>query len=727
MAEVLADVECEFCCRKSDTIINPKVLPCSHIHCMACLTTYYESKHLLLCGNSECGQVFEMPPNSLPAYDLGTDKTLCDVCLKKSSPRQKAISYCTYCSKKFCPAHLESHDDALDEHDKITILEYLTQQQKAKVSSCPKHKDQQYILGCRVCHVLSCLKCVSDLPACDQGSLHSLVQLEDLASALLTGTISAESSARDEQFEALFKRISKLVSEYDSQTEDMLNMIHKKRDEQINSLMEQYDEIEKKVLENRQTSKVQITDFLEDVVLDKWRSLRNQREMLETKIKHSPADAIVKGFKELKEQMDHFIVKELPKLEVDGQLQLKQTGEKREIELKIVSADDIVVNSNQHPVVPQRLQVPLSRPPESITLLKSIELPSEPLSVCQHEGFTYVGFLMGSVSRIDSNYKLHDLFISTSGLVESISLFKKRLYILSCSKSHTVSVYNLSGRVITTWQHPNHGSYCNMLTVAAGNIVVADPPNKRLIIYSLTGKTLRNISCPLLSNNIVSICAGHGDDVIVADYETKKVFRFNITTGDVMWTFTHPKPPQGLVCYGDYILVAARKSYGIYKLSYATDYVTYMFVQVNTEMCQLSSSKFGKRPTEGVINGKDEAQLVEEKEAQLVEEKEAQLVEEKEALLVEKRERLLSRQMGKRLRRPSGRERERARAQARVGDRDEGGGRSGRSVCDSFDSSLMFSGGFLMIVVGKFNCFDFPMGCSPPGVDTVSMIDFFQI
>ncbi|XP_067944874.1 uncharacterized protein [Watersipora subatra] len=587
MAEAVADVECEFCCRKSDTIVNPKVLPCSHIHCMTCLTTYYESKHLLLCGNSGCGQVFEMPPDSLPSYDLGTDKTLCDVCLKKSSLRQKAISYCTYCCKKFCPAHLEDHDELLEEHHKITILEYLTQQQKAKVSSCPKHKDQQFVLGCKVCYVLSCLECVPDLPSCDTGSTHSWLPLDNLASALLTGTISAKSSARDEQFEALFKQISKMVSDYDSQTENMLKMIQRKRDEQnshynisstssegelaeINSLMEQYDEIEEKVLENRQKSKIQITDFLEDVVLDKWRSLRYHREMLETKIKHSPPDDIVRGFKELKEQMEKFIVEELPELEVGGQLELRQTGEKREIELKIVSAGDIVVNSNQHSVVPQPLQLSLSQPPKSITLLKSIKLPSETVSVCQHEGVTYVGLGNGTVSRIDSNYKLHDSFISTLGFVKSISLHKNRLYILSRSKPLTVSVYDLSGQVITTWQHPYHDSYCSMLTVAAGNVVVADPFNKRLTIYSLTGKTLRNISWPLLIRGAVSICAGRGDDVIISDHGTKKVFRFNITTGNVVWTFTHPNPLQGLVCYGDYILVAAENRNIIYTLSYAT-------------------------------------------------------------------------------------------------------------------------------------------------------------
>ncbi|XP_067940641.1 uncharacterized protein [Watersipora subatra] len=466
---------------------------------------------------------------------------------------------------------LSGHDEMLEEHHKITILEYLAQQQKAKVSSCPNHKDQQYILGCRVCYVLSCLKCVSDLPTCDNGSTHSLLPLEDLASALLTGTISAKSSARDDQFEELFKRISKMVTEYDSQTEDMLKIIHKKRDEQIHSLKEQYNEIEKKVLENRQKSKVQINDFLEDVVLDKWRSLRNHREMLETKIKHSPPDDVVSGFKKLEEQMNQFIVEDLPELKVGEQLQVKQTGEKREIELKIVSADDIVVNSNQHHAVPQPLELPLSRlPPKSITLLKSIKLPSYSVSVCQHEGVTYVGLYSGAVSKIDKNNKLHDSFISTSDTVESISLHENRLYILCYSKPLTVGVYDLSGKVITTWQHPNHSYYCSMLTVAAGNVVVADPPNKRLTIYSLTGKTLRNISCPLLSNNPVSICAGHGDDVIIADYETKKVFIFNMNTGNVMWTFTHPNPPLGLLCYGDYILVAACNSNIIHTLSYAT-------------------------------------------------------------------------------------------------------------------------------------------------------------
>ncbi|XP_067949688.1 transcription intermediary factor 1-beta-like [Watersipora subatra] len=205
MAEAVTDMECGFCCRKSDTIMNPKVLPCSHIHCINCLTTYYESKHLLLCGYNECGQVFEMSPDSLPSYDLSSDKTLCDVCLKKSSPRQKAISYCTQCSRKFCSAHLMSHDDALEDHKKIPILEYLTQEQKVKVSNCTEHDNQPYVLACEVCHVLSCLKCVPDLSVCDRGLSHSLMPLEDLASTLLTGKISAESSARDDQLEKLFK------------------------------------------------------------------------------------------------------------------------------------------------------------------------------------------------------------------------------------------------------------------------------------------------------------------------------------------------------------------------------------------------------------------------------------------------------------------------------------------------------------------------------------------
>ncbi|XP_067946866.1 uncharacterized protein [Watersipora subatra] len=269
--------------------------------------------------------------------------------------------------------------------------------------------------------------------------------------------------------------------------------------------------------------------------------------------------------------MDNFIVEELPELEVGGQLQLKQTGERRDIELKIVSAGNIVVNSNQHPVVPQPQQLlSFGAPPKSITLLKSLKPPSYPVSVCQQKGVTYLGMYNGTVSRIDGNYKLHNPFISTPRTVESISFHENKLYILSHSEPRTVNVYDLSGQLITTWQHPFHEWFSSMLTVTAGDVVIADPHNKRLIIYSLTGTTLHNVNCHLLSNAQVLLCTGHGDDVIIANSETNKVFRFNITTENVRLTFTHPDPTQGLVCYRDYILVAARNSISIYTLSYAT-------------------------------------------------------------------------------------------------------------------------------------------------------------
>ncbi|XP_067949162.1 uncharacterized protein [Watersipora subatra] len=353
----------------------------------------------------------------------------------------------------------------------------------------------------------------------------------------------------------------------------MLKLIHAKRDAQINALKQQYDELEKKVIKNRQRSKVQITDFLEDVVLDKWKSLKNQRELLESKIKHSPPDVVVRGFKEFKDQMDKFIVEELPNLEVKEQLRLKEKGEKREIELEIVSSDNIFhgVKSNQDIMTLQQLPFYDASLGTSITLLQTIELSSNPISVCQHEGVTYVGLNNGTVSRIDNKLKLHNSFISLTGWVESISVHENRLYMLvSGSETLKVCVYDLSGREMTTWDHPSHDYCCNMLTVAAGKVVVADPLNKRVTVYSLTGKTLHNISCSLLSdNNIVTICAGYGDDVIIADYHTDKIIRLNITTGDIMWTVTHPNP-IGLVCYRDYILVAAGVTISIYTLSYVT-------------------------------------------------------------------------------------------------------------------------------------------------------------
>ena len=57
MAEAFGEegtVECGFCLSSEDSLIDPKSLPCSHVHCMECLTAAYGHSGLVQCPLPSC-------------------------------------------------------------------------------------------------------------------------------------------------------------------------------------------------------------------------------------------------------------------------------------------------------------------------------------------------------------------------------------------------------------------------------------------------------------------------------------------------------------------------------------------------------------------------------------------------------------------------------------------------------------------------------------------------
>ncbi|XP_067939614.1 transcription intermediary factor 1-beta-like [Watersipora subatra] len=287
MASSSHDIECEFCGLRNEKIVDPKQLPCGHIHCMPCLTSHYEKNKICWCGLQSCGKVYKMSPESLADYDVDAAR-LCDTCTKRGPHRRQATSYCTDCSRKFCKEHLEHHDNALDGHHTICITQYLSKVSQHLPDICTKHENQPLVLGCKVCHTISCIKCVADSTKCETGVPHDFQSLEDLAAYLLNTVITEESTTKDEKYEKLFKDVSKLQADFHDETQAMLLLIHETRDSQLNEIKLKYDTLEKHVLENRQQSQTKIADFLEDVLLKQWNSLRTNKELLETGTKSHP-------------------------------------------------------------------------------------------------------------------------------------------------------------------------------------------------------------------------------------------------------------------------------------------------------------------------------------------------------------------------------------------------------------------------------------------------------
>ena len=49
------------------------------------------------------------------------------------------------------------------------MTEYKVQSAKLEIRTCEVHNDQPYILGCKVCLNIACVKCVSNLDICRNG------------------------------------------------------------------------------------------------------------------------------------------------------------------------------------------------------------------------------------------------------------------------------------------------------------------------------------------------------------------------------------------------------------------------------------------------------------------------------------------------------------------------------------------------------------------------------
>ena len=86
-------------------------------------------------------------------------------------------------------------------------------------------------------------------------------------------------------------------------------------------------------------------------------------------------------------------------------------------------------------------------------------------------------------------------------------------------------------------------------------VVISDGVNKRLSVYSLTGQLIKHIPCDMLSSLNTTICSADLSSLIVSSYDTSKVQRINITTGQVMWTSSCVTKPLGVTCYNQYVLV----------------------------------------------------------------------------------------------------------------------------------------------------------------------------
>ena len=64
-------------------------------------------------------------------------------------------------------------------------------------------------------------------------SHRELLPLNELVEVLMKDDVTGEMMAKEEKLDKLFKSASKVRSEFDQKTKEMLQLLHKQRDEQV--------------------------------------------------------------------------------------------------------------------------------------------------------------------------------------------------------------------------------------------------------------------------------------------------------------------------------------------------------------------------------------------------------------------------------------------------------------------------------------------------------------
>ena len=176
---------CDIC---KKTINEPKILPCSHSFCKACLenlTTQDEEnvngkRKKLDCPTCTSTvtlraneNVAGLPDNEFIVKLLNSvgpnRKQQASLCSHPQCKKEPSIIICMECDMLFCHACCSSHDTwpANRNHRMLSISEIINcdEQQEigAETLSCTQHKDAIPKFYCETCKELICMKCMASV------------------------------------------------------------------------------------------------------------------------------------------------------------------------------------------------------------------------------------------------------------------------------------------------------------------------------------------------------------------------------------------------------------------------------------------------------------------------------------------------------------------------------------------------------------------------------------
>ena len=182
-------------------------------------------------------------------------------------------------------------------------------------------------------------------------------------------------------------------------------------------------------------------------------------------------------------------------------------------------------------------------------------------------------------SRFDNEGNQTKNFIQLPYHAITIRAHQDQMFVLVNGNPYQVMVYDLNGDQVKTWNHTdkNRSWNGNKLCIINNQVLAVDVTNQRITVYSLDGKTERQITCPQMPySTFISMCAAAGgNSVIITTHTPPAVFRFNLNTSAVIWKTDLTGNPFCSAVYGRAVLVGgcgynAKRGVWIKVLNYET-------------------------------------------------------------------------------------------------------------------------------------------------------------
>ena len=218
-----------------------------------------------------------------------------------------------------------------------------------------------------------------------------------------------------------------------------------------------------------------------------------------------------------------------------------------------------IVQTKESLNIPTRLAIPPVAPPSSMKLLRTVKPNHAPISICHHNGITYVGTNGYTVYQMTDDFQQQFISLWDTQYTHSIKTFGSELYVAVCSSNltkHQIKVFCTAGKFQRMWNvdgrdgTPNNFVWC-------GDKIIA-PGYGKLVVYSHTGQVITSTRIPELTNPWANISSGVDTDIYS---EYNKALKVEIYTGKVLWTSTYVSRPGAIVCHNQNVYISAEDDY----------------------------------------------------------------------------------------------------------------------------------------------------------------------